>query len=61
MLTLNFIFFNKLKMEPSTTGGAEYTTGVTLLQEHQELAGAKTTISTVAPVRTTGAPLLFYY
>ena len=42
-----------------TTGGAKYTTGVTETGT-PGTAGAKTTI-VVAPVRTVGAPLLFYY
>ena len=42
-----------------TTGGAKYTTGVTETGT-PGASGAKTTI-VVAPVRTTGAPLLFYY
>jgi hypothetical protein len=42
-----------------TTGGAKYTTGVTETGTPGS-AGAKTTI-VVAPVRTVGAPLLFYY
>ena len=42
-----------------TTGGLKYTTGVTETGT-PGTAGAKTTI-VVAPVRTVGAPLLFYY
>ena len=43
-------------------GGVEYTTGVTVNAgaSGPGSAGANTTIN-VAPVRTTGAPLLFYY
>jgi len=43
----------------NTTGGAAYTTGVTTTGTAGQ-AGAKTTI-VVAPVRTVGAPVLFYY
>ena len=43
----------------NTTGGVAYTTGVTTTGTAGQ-AGAKTTII-VAPVRTVGAPVLFYY
>ena len=43
----------------NTTGGVAYTTGVTTTGTSGQ-AGAKTTII-VAPVRTVGAPVLFYY
>ena len=43
----------------NTTGGVAYTTGVTTTGTAGQ-AGAKTTI-VVAPVRTVGAPVLFYY
>ena len=56
----NFKFsFSSTKDGTFTTGGAEYTTGVTHTGT-PGTSGAKTTIN-VAPVRTTGAPLLFYY
>ena len=56
----NFKFsFSTTKDGTFTTGGAEYTTGVTHTGT-PGAAGAKTTIN-VAPVRTVGAPLLFYY
>jgi hypothetical protein len=44
---------------PNNSPAAPYTTGVTSTGTPGN-AGAKTTIN-VAPVRTTGAPLLFYY
>ena len=44
---------------PNNSPAAPYTTGVTSTGT-PGTAGAKTTIN-VAPVRTTGAPLLFYY
>ena len=44
---------------PNNSPAAAYTTGVTTTGT-PGTAGAKTTI-VVAPVRTTGAPLLFYY
>jgi len=53
------VSFSSTKDGTFTTGGAEYTTGVTKTGT-PGTAGAKTTI-VVAPVRTTGAPLLFYY
>jgi hypothetical protein len=43
----------------ATPAGTAYTTGVTSTGTPGS-AGAKTTFN-VAPVRTTGAPLLFYY
>ena len=43
----------------ATPAGTAYTTGVTSTGT-PGTAGAKTTFN-VAPVRTTGAPLLFYY
>jgi len=56
----NFKFsFSTTKDGTFTTGGAEYTTGVTHTGT-PGTTGAKTTIN-VAPVRTVGAPLLFYY
>ena len=56
----NFKFsFSTTKDGTFTTGGTEYTTGVTHTGT-PGATGAKTTIS-VAPVRTVGAPLLFYY
>ena len=56
----NFKFsFSSTKDGTFTTGGTEYTTGVTHTGT-PGTSGAKTTIN-VAPVRTTGAPLLFYY
>ena len=55
---LSSFFFNT-KNGTFTTGGAEYTTGVTKTGTPGS-SGAKTTI-VVAPVRTVGAPLLFYY
>ena len=56
----NFKFsFSTTKDGTFTTGGTEYTTGVTHTGT-PGTSGAKTTIN-VAPVRTTGAPLLFYY
>ena len=51
--------FSTTKDGTHTTGGAEYTTGVTKTGTAGS-AGAKTTII-VAPVATTGAPTLFYY
>ena len=41
-------------------GGTAYTTGVTTAVASPGTTGAKVTIQ-VAPVRTTGAPVLFYY
>ena len=56
----NFKFsFSTTKDGTFTTGGTEYTTGVTHTGT-PGTSGAKTTIN-VAPVRTVGAPLLFYY
>ena len=56
----NFKFsFSATKDGTFTTGGTEYTTGVTHTGT-PGATGAKTTIN-VAPVRTVGAPLLFYY
>jgi hypothetical protein len=56
----NFKFsFSATKDGTFTTGGTEYTTGVTHTGT-PGTPGAKTTIN-VAPVRTVGAPLLFYY
>ena len=51
--------FSSTKDGTFTTGGVEYTTGVTKTGTPGS-SGAKTTI-VVAPVRTVGAPLLFYY
>ena len=54
----NFKFsFSTTKDGTFTTGGTEYTTGVTHTGT-PGATGAKTTIN-VAPVRTVGAPLLF--
>ena len=56
----NFPFlFSSTKDGTNTTGGANYTTGVTVTGTAGQ-AGAKVTI-VVAPVRTVGAPVLFYY
>ena len=55
----NTLVFSSTKDGTNTTGGAAYTTGVTATGIAGQ-AGAKTTI-VVAPVRTTGAPVLFYY
>ena len=56
----NFPFlFSSTKDGTNTTGGANYTTGVTVTGTAGQ-AGAKVTI-VVAPVRTIGAPVLFYY
>ena len=56
----NFPFlFSSTKDGTNTTGGANYTTGVTVTGTAGQ-AGAKVTII-VAPVRTVGAPVLFYY
>ena len=51
--------FSSTKDGTNTTGGANYTTGVTVTGTAGQ-AGAKVTI-VVAPVRTVGAPVLFYY
>ena len=56
----NFLLaLSSTKDGTNTTGGAAYTTGVTTTGIAGQ-AGAKTTIN-VAPVRTVGAPILFYY
>ena len=56
----NFPFlFSSTKDGTNTAGGANYTTGVTVTGTAGQ-AGAKVTI-VVAPVRTVGAPVLFYY
>jgi hypothetical protein len=56
----NFPFlFSSTKDGTNTTGGVNYTTGVTVTGVAGQ-AGAKVTI-VVAPVRTVGAPVLFYY
>ena len=56
----NFLLaFSSTKDGTNTTGGQAYTTGVTTTGTAGQ-AGAKTTI-VVAPVRTVGAPVLFYY
>ena len=54
----NTLVFSSTK-DGTNTGGANYTTGVTVTGIAGQ-AGSKTTIN-VAPVRTTGAPVLFYY
>ena len=51
--------FSSTKDGTNTTGGVNYTTGVTVTGTAGQ-AGAKVTI-VVAPVRTVGAPVLFYY
>ena len=55
----NPFLFSSTKDGTNTTGGANYTTGVTVTGTPGQ-AGAKVTII-VAPVRTVGAPVLFYY
>ena len=56
----NFLLaFSSTKDGTNTTGGQAYTTGVTTTGTAGQ-AGAKTTI-VVAPVRTVGAPVLFYF
>ena len=56
----NFLLaLSSTKDGTNTTGGVAYTTGVTTTGTAGQ-AGAKTTII-VAPVRTVGAPVLFYY
>ena len=56
----NFILaLSSTKDGTNTAGGVAYTTGVTTAGVPGN-AGASVTIN-VAPVRTTGAPLLFYY
>ena len=55
----NPFLFSSTKDGTNTTGGANYTTGVTVTGTAGQ-AGAKVTII-VAPVRTVGAPVLFYY
>ena len=56
----NFLLaLSSTKDGTNTTGGVAYTTGVTTTGTAGQ-AGAKTTI-VVAPVRTVGAPVLFYY
>ena len=55
----NTLVFSSTKDGTNTVGGANYTAGVTVTGIAGQ-AGSKTTIN-VAPVRTTGAPVLFYY
>jgi len=56
----NFLLaFSSTKDGTNTAGGQAYTTGVTTTGTAGQ-AGAKTTI-VVAPVRTVGAPVLFYF
>ena len=58
-LTGYLIAFSSTTNGTFTSGGVKYTTGVTETGT-PGTTGAKTTI-VVAPVRTVGAPLLFYY
>ena len=53
------LLFSSTKDGTNTAGGANYTDGVTVTGTAGQ-AGSKTTIL-VAPVRTVGAPILFYY
>ena len=53
------LLFSATKDGTNTTGGVNYTNGVTVTGTAGQ-AGSKTTIL-VAPVRTVGAPILFYY
>ena len=57
--TTNLTHVFAFSTNPNNSPAAPYTTGVTTTGVSGN-AGSKTTI-TVAPVRTTGAPLLFYY
>ncbi len=57
--TTNLTHIFAFSTNPNNSPAAAYTTGVTTTGVSGN-AGSKTTI-TVAPVRTTGAPLLFYY
>ena len=57
--TSNQLLFSSTKDGTNTVGGVNYTNGVTITGT-AGTAGAKATII-VAPVRTVGAPVLFYY
>jgi len=57
--TSNQLLFSSTKDGTNTVGGVNYTDGVTITGT-AGTAGAKATII-VAPVRTVGAPVLFYY
>ena len=57
--TSNQLLFSSTKDGTNTAGGANYTNGVTITGTAGTAGGLITII--VAPVRTVGAPVLFYY